>query len=50
MGCFDGAEVCEIVGGYISRKISYEINKQQFRNYHEDGLGILRNMTETEMD
>ena len=50
MGCFNGAEVFEIVGTYILSKISNEISKKQVGLYRDDGLGVLRNMSESEMD
>ena len=50
MGCFDGAEVSEIVGTYILSKISYYINKKQVGLYHDNGLGPLRNMCGFEMN
>ena len=49
MGCFDGAEVSEIVGTYILSKISINI-KKHVGLYCDDGLGILRNMPGSEMD
>ena len=50
MGCFDGAETSEIVGTYILSKISNEINKKQVGLYRDDALGVLRNMSGSEMD
>ena len=50
MDCFDGAEVSEIVGTYILSKISNLINKKQVGLYCDDGLGVLRNMSRSEMD
>ena len=50
MGCFNGAEVFEIVGTCILSKISNEISKKQVGLYRDDGLGVLRNMSESEMD
>ena len=49
-GCFDGAEVLEIVGTYILSKISNEIYKKHVGLQQVDGLGVLRNMSESEMD
>ena len=48
--CFDGADVSEIVGTYILSKISNEISKKQVGLYRDDGLGILKNMSGSEMD
>ena len=50
MGCFDGAEVSEIIGTCILSKISHEINKKQVGLYRDDGLGVLRNMAGAQMD
>ena len=50
MGCFDRAEVSEIVGTYILSKISNEINKKQVGLWRDDALGVLRNMSGSEMD
>ena len=50
MGCFDGAEVSEIVGTYILSKISNEINKKQAGLYRDDGLCVIRNMPGSKMD
>ena len=49
-GCFDRAKVSEIVGTYILSKINNEINKKQVGIYYDDGLGVLRNMSVSEMD
>ena len=43
MGCYDGAEICELVGIYIQNKLCKLMNKKDFRVYRDDGLGILRN-------
>ena len=42
MGCYDGAEICELVGIYIQNKLCKLINKKDFGLYRDDGLGILR--------
>ena len=44
MGCFDGAEVCQLVGTYVLQKLSNTINKKDIGLYRDDGLGILRNI------
>ena len=38
MGCFDGAEVCELVGLYILSKLKHLI--MNFGLYRDDGLGV----------
>ena len=43
MGCYDGAEICKLVGIYIQNKLCKLINKKDFGLYRYNGLGILRN-------
>ena len=50
MGCFDGAEVCELVGTYILDKLKNVININDVGLYRDDGLGILRNMSGPNID
>ena len=50
MGCFDGAEVCQLVGSYILSKLSSLINQNDIGLYRDDGLGILRNMSGPQID
>ena len=39
MGCYDGAEVCELVGSFILNKLTSIINKSDIGFYRDDGLG-----------
>ena len=50
MGCYDGAEICELVGVHIQSKLYKLMNKKNFRLYRDDGLGILRNNSGPEAD
>ena len=50
LGCYDGAEICELVGIYIQIKLCKLMNKRDFRLYRDDGLGILRNTCRPEAD
>ena len=50
MGCYDGAEICELVGIYIQSKLCKLMNKKDFGLYRDDGLGILRNTSGPEAD
>ena len=50
MGCFDGAEVCELVGVYILHLLRTVMRKENFGLYRDDGLGILRNSSGLEID
>ena len=45
MGCYDGAEICELVGIHIQNKLCKLMNKNDFGLYRDDGLGILRNIS-----
>ena len=48
--CYDGAEICELVGIYIQNKLCKLMNKKDFGFYRDDGLGILRNTSGPEAD
>ena len=50
MGCFDGAEVCELVGVYILHLLKTVIRKENVGLYHDYGLGILRNSSGPEIE
>ena len=40
VGCYDGAEICELVGIFILNKVSNVIDKSSIGLYHDDGLGL----------
>ena len=40
MGCYDGAEVCELVGIFILNKLSNVIDKNSIGLYRNDCLGV----------
>ena len=40
MGCYDGAEVCELVGIFILNKLSNVIDKNSIGLYGDDSLGV----------
>ena len=44
MGCYDGAEVCELVGIYILNKLSNIIDIDSIGLYHDDGLRIFESL------
>ena len=50
MGCYDGTEICELVGIYIQKKLCKLMNKKDFGLYRDDGLGILRSTSGPEAD
>ena len=43
MGCFYGAEVCELVGVYILHLLRTVMRKENVGLYHDNRLGILEN-------
>ena len=45
MGCYDGAEVYELVGIYILNKLSNIIDKESIWLYRDDGLGIFESLS-----
>ena len=50
MGCFDGAEICEMVEIYILYQLKNVIRKENAGLYRDDGLGILRNLSGREVE
>ena len=50
MGCYDGAEVCELVGTYILNKLKNITSKENIGLYRDDGLGIFQNIPKTEIE
>ena len=50
MGCFNGAEVCELVGVYILHLLRTVLRKENVGFYCDDGLGILRNSSGPEIE
>ena len=50
MGCYDGAEVCELVGCYILNQLSIAMRKELVGLYRDDGLGIMKNMSGPEIE
>ena len=49
MGCYDGAEVCELMGTYIWDKFKKFTVKENIGIYCDAGLGIFRNIPKTEI-
>ena len=49
MGCYDCAEVCELVGSLILIKLTPIVNKSDIGLYHDDGLGIFCNVSKLEI-
>ena len=50
MGCYDGVEICKLVGIYIQNKPCKLMNKKYFERCRDDGLRILRNTSGSEAD
>ena len=50
MGCFDGAEICELVGIYNLYQSKNVIRKENAGLYRDDGLGVLRNLSGPEFE
>ena len=45
MGCYDGAEVFELVGSYLLKKVSNIVDKKSIGLYRDDGLAILQDLS-----
>ena len=50
MVCYEGAEVCELVGCYILNQLSTDMRKKLAGLYRGDGLGIMKKMSELEIE
>ena len=50
MGCFDGAEFCELVGVYILHLLKTAMEKENVGLYRDDGRGILQNFSGHEIE
>ena len=44
MGCYDGAEVCELVGLYILHTLQSKFPEGDIGLYRDDGLAVFKNM------
>ena len=50
MGCFDGAEICELVGLFILQTLGQKYNPIDLGLYRDDGLALFHCKTDKEMD
>ena len=50
MGCFNGAEISELVRTHIESKLINIMNKEDVGLYHDDGLGIFKNISRPEIE
>ena len=50
MGCYDGAEICELVGIFILNKLRNIIDKNSIGLYRDDGLGVFDKLSEPQIE
>ena len=50
MGCYDGAEVCELVSLYILHKLTSTYTNGSIDLYRDDGLAVFKNMSARSLD
>ena len=50
MGCFDRAEVCELVGSFILTKLCDVLQTENVGLYRYDGLAIVKQMPRPELE
>ena len=50
MRSFDGAEVCELVGTYILRRLNTVFENKNMGLYRDNGVGIFRNLSGPEIE
>ena len=50
MGCYDGAEVCEIVGSYLLNLLCEILDKEQVGLYRDDGLAVVKHLSEPQIE
>ena len=50
VGCYYGAEMCELVGTYLLNQLKVVIPKENMALYRDDGLGIFKNMSGSEVE
>ena len=50
MGCYDGAEVCKLVGSYTSQQLSQLFKHHSVGLYRDDGLAILKALSGPEIE
>ena len=50
MGCYDGTEVCELVGSYMLIPLTHCVNKESISLYRDDSLGVFPNFSKPETE
>ena len=49
-GCFDAAEVCELVGSFILTKLCNDLQRENVALYRDDELAIVKQMPGPELE
>ena len=50
MGCFDGAEVCKLVGSFILTKLCDVLQRENVGLYRDDRLAVVKQMLSVELE
>ena len=50
MGCYDGPEICELVGTCLLNQLKLVIRREKMGLYRDDGLGIFKKMSGSEVE
>ena len=50
MGCFDGTEVCEIVGTFILNQLRDTFQHHSVGIYRDDGLAVVKGLSGPEIE
>ena len=50
MGCFDGAEMCELMGTFILNKLKNVLQKNTFGLYRDVGLAVIKGLSGPEIE
>ena len=50
MGCYDGTDVCELVGTCLLNQLKVDIAKEIMGLYRDDGLETFKNMSGPEVE
>ena len=50
MGCFDGAEMYELVGTFFFKKLKNVFKKNTFGSYRDDGLAVIKGLCGPEIE
>ena len=45
ISCYDGTEVCELVGSYMLIPLTHCVNKESINLYRDDSLGVFSNFS-----